>query len=54
MKFETLKKHEELGALRDEKEANTQKLKENHREDVELLEAEIWALKATVREKFAD
>ncbi|CAB08562.4 Kinetochore-associated protein 1 [Caenorhabditis elegans] len=47
LKFETLKKHEELGALRDEKEANTQKLKENHREDVELLEAEIWALKAT-------
>ncbi|ULT84544.1 hypothetical protein L3Y34_013304 [Caenorhabditis briggsae] len=47
LKLQIIKKHDDLSALREEKEQNTLKLKENHREDAELLEAEIWALKAT-------
>ncbi|CAL2051564.1 unnamed protein product [Caenorhabditis brenneri] len=47
LKLEILRKHEDLTKLREEKEENTLKLKENHREDAGLLEAEIWALKAT-------
>lgn len=45
---EVSRKQEKICRLRQDNETKTFRLKETHKEEVNLLEKEIWALKATV------